>query len=82
VSLQRSTSTWYSRVPCCFQASSCSLSSRIALAGLPMIKWLAGISALAFTNAAAPTMLFSPMTAPSITTAFMPTSALRRITQP
>ncbi|KSX04897.1 hypothetical protein APT79_04535 [Enterobacter sp. K66-74] len=47
-----------------------------------MIKWLAGISAFAFTNAAAPTMLFSPMTAPSITTAFMPTSALRRITQP
>ncbi len=79
--LQRSTSAWYSRAPCFFHASPVR-SGANRFAGPAEHQMGGGISALALTKAEAPTMLFSPMTAPSIITALMPTSALRPITQP
>lgn len=60
-----------------FQSISCSLSSRSTLAGDPTAMTFAGISIPAGTKAMAPTMLFSPIRASSITTAFIPISALR-----
>jgi len=49
---------------------------------MPATSVRAGTSIPAFTNAIAATKADSPMTAPSMTTAFMPTSALRLTMQP
>jgi hypothetical protein len=51
-------------------------------AGVPITMLRGGIAMLAFTKLIAATMLSLPTTALSITTAFMPTSALRPIRQP
>ena len=49
---------------------------------MPATSVRGGTTIAAFTNAIAATTADSPITAPSLTTAFMPTSALRLIVQP
>ena len=79
---QRAASSWYSRVPVAFQASSSGLSSRTTRAGTPMTSVRGGTTKPARTKLAAPTKASSPTTTPSMTTARMPISAPRRTLQP
>jgi hypothetical protein len=55
---------------------------RSSFAGIPATSERAGTTMPALTKAIAATIADSPITAWSLTTAFMPTSALRATTQP
>ena len=79
---QRTASSWYSRVPTAFQATSSSVSLRTSRAGAPVTSVRGGTTNPARTKLAAPTSASSPTTTSSISTALIPTSAPRLTVQP
>src|SRR5690606_5394958 len=80
--MQRWARAWYSAVPRCFQATSCSVSGRLTTAGDPTTRLCSAHMKPALTNAVAATMQRGAMCAPSMTTAFMPTRASSPTRQP